>query len=168
MAEPTFEEFVRASLPALGRYAYVLTGDRDAAADLVQDSLERLARAWRRVRADGNPLAYARVVMVRCHVSTWRALSRRPPQAPLHEHPGEADPFAGADARDAVRRALATLPRSQRAVLVLTYLEGRPDVEIAEALGCRAATVRSLRHRALRALRAAGDPSDATLRSGNG
>jgi RNA polymerase sigma factor (sigma-70 family) len=49
--------------------------------------------------------------------------------------------------------ALGRLPYRQRAALVLRYYEDRPDHEIAEVLGCRPATVRSLVHRGLEALR---------------
>lgn len=49
--------------------------------------------------------------------------------------------------------ALATLPYAQRAALVLRYWEDRPEREIAEALGCRPATVRSHIRRGLASLR---------------
>jgi RNA polymerase sigma factor (sigma-70 family) len=45
------------------------------------------------------------------------------------------------------------LPRQQRAVIVLRYYESLSDLEIAEVLGCRTATVRSNASRALAALR---------------
>ena len=57
------------------------------------------------------------------------------------------------DQRDATWRLLATLPRQQRAVLVLRFYEDLPDREIAEALRCSEATVRSNASRALAALR---------------
>jgi RNA polymerase sigma factor (sigma-70 family) len=50
---------------------------------------------------------------------------------------------------------LAALPYRQRAALVLRYYEDRPEAEIAELLGCRPATVRSLVHRGLSTLRTA-------------
>jgi RNA polymerase sigma-70 factor (sigma-E family) len=149
----SFEEFVRTSLPALGRYAFALTGGVQAGEDLVQDTLVKVARAWRRVRADGQPMAYARVVMLRTYVSNWRYAMRRPRTVPLVDDRAGPDPYAAADVRDQVRRALTGLSRDQRAVLVLGYLDGLPDEEIAGVLGRRPATVRSLRHRALAALR---------------
>jgi hypothetical protein len=54
MPDTTFEEFVRASLSVLGRYAYALTGDRQAGEDLVQDTLIKVSRSWRRVRSEGD------------------------------------------------------------------------------------------------------------------
>jgi RNA polymerase sigma-70 factor (sigma-E family) len=152
----SFEEFAHASLPTLSRYAYALTGTVEAGDDLVQDTLVKVARAWRRVRGDGNPVGYARTTMLHTYLSRWRMLRRRPVTVPLMadaDHPPGSDAYAAVDARDQVRRVLATLPRDQRAVLVLGYLDDLPDDEIAALLHRRPATVRSLRHRALTALR---------------
>jgi RNA polymerase sigma-70 factor (sigma-E family) len=151
--DTSFEQFVRANLAALGRYAYALAGGGDHRNDLLQDTLEKVARAWRRIDSEGAPLAYARKVMFRTYVSAWRLTRHRPAEVPLIELPGEDDSFGRVDRRDLLRRALATLPRGQRAVLVLGYLDGASDDAIAETLGCRPATVRSLRHRGLAALR---------------
>lgn len=153
MAESGFERFVGESLPALTRHAYALTGDRHASEDLVQDTLVRMARAWRRIDQEGNPLAYARTVMFRTYVSGWRARRRRPVWEPLVEAPAAGDAYQGVDVRDSLRRGLANLPRLQRAVLVLTYLDDLPDDDIAELLSRRPATIRSLRFRGLQALR---------------
>ena len=57
--------------------------------------------------------------------------------------------------RDAAWRLLATLPRQQRAVLVLRFYEDLPDDEIAAVLECTASTVRSNAARGLASLRAA-------------
>lgn len=150
----TFEEFVDGCLPALCRYAYALTGDRHAGEDLVQETLVRLLGAWRRIRINGNPVGYARSAMFRTYVSRWRTLRRRPTCASLDdETPALGDGYAAADTRDALRQALHDLPRLQRAVLVLTYLDDLPDATIADLLGRRPATVRSLRMRGLAAMR---------------
>ena len=55
--------------------------------------------------------------------------------------------------RAALLAELGTLPRRQRAVLVLRYYEGLSDTEIAEVLGCAPGTVRGYASRALAALR---------------
>jgi RNA polymerase sigma-70 factor (sigma-E family) len=153
MAESAFEQFVGESLPALMRHAYALTGNVHAAEDLVQDTLVRMAGAWRRIDKDGNPLAYARTVMFRTYLSRWRSLRRRPAMQPLVETAAQGDAFANVDERDSLRRGLADLPRLQRAVLVLTYLDDMADEDIAQLLNRRPATIRSLRFRGLHALR---------------
>jgi DNA-directed RNA polymerase specialized sigma24 family protein len=56
-----FEAFVAASGPRLLRTALFFTGDRGHAEDLLQITLERIARRWSRL--EGSPEAYARVVM---------------------------------------------------------------------------------------------------------
>jgi RNA polymerase sigma-70 factor (sigma-E family) len=155
MRVPTFEEFVGESLPSLKRYAYALTGNVHAGEDLLQDTLVKLAGAWRRVRSDGNPLGYAKAVMFRTYVSSWRAIRRRPLLETYADTPADGDQYADVDTRDALRCALQRLPRLQRAVLVLGYLDDMADDDIAELLDRRPATIRSLRHRGLRALREA-------------
>ena len=52
-----------------------------------------------------------------------------------------------------LRIALACLSDRQRTVVVLRYFADMPDAEIAETLGARPATVRSLAHRAMAVLR---------------
>ncbi|MGW0501882.1 RNA polymerase sigma factor [Micromonospora sp. NPDC003241] len=59
----------------------------------------------------------------------------------------------GVEDADLLRRLLAGLPPVQRAVLVMAYLDDLDDAAIAEAIGRRPATVRSMRHRALDAIR---------------
>lgn len=153
MAESAFERFVGDSLPALMQRACALTGNVHAGEDLVQDTLVRMASVWRRIDKDGNPLAYARTVMLRTYLSGWRSLRRRPVLQPLVETAAQGDAFANVDERDSLRRGLADLPRMQRAVLVLSYLDDLADDDIAALLNRRPATIRSLRFRGLQALR---------------
>jgi len=131
-------------------------GDRQRAEDLVQETLVRVAGAWRRVHREGNPAGYATTVMFRTHVSLWRRRRARVATVELAvDPPADSDGFAAVDARLTLRRALRALPPLQQAVLVATYLRDSPDDEIAELVGRSAATVRSLRHRGLKALAAA-------------
>ena len=145
---------MRDCLPGLARNAHALTGDAHAAEDLVQETLVKVAGAWRRLDADGNPIAYAKTAMFRTYVSWWRVRVRRPPALPLPEMASQTDAYAQVEARDSVRRTLAGLPRLQRAVLVATYLDDAPDEVIAELVGRTPTTVRSLRRRGLMTLRA--------------
>ena len=150
-----FEDFVHQSLPALGRYAYVLTGSRHQAEDLVQDTLVRVGSAWRRVDRDDSPLAYARTTMVRLHVSRWRWQRRRTRLPDSFADPAQDDPaLASIEHRAQLRTALSTLPPLQRAVIVLGYFDDFDDATIADVIRRKPATVRSLRRRALAALRA--------------
>jgi len=114
-----------------------------------------LAEGADRIAAMAAPAAYLRRALVHEHVSGIRRLRRRVSTRTLDGHDAQtADQAVSVDLRDATWRLLATLPRQQRAVLVLRFYEDLPDHEIAEALGCTEPTVRSNASRALTTLRA--------------
>ena len=79
----------------------------------------------------------------------------------------DAGSTPGPEERMAVFAALRSLSERERAAVVLRYYEDLPDQQIAEALGCSRATVRSLVHRALPKLRARLD-DEATSRTDEG
>jgi RNA polymerase sigma-70 factor (sigma-E family) len=155
-----FAEFVHADATRLLRVAYLLTGNHDAAEDLLQETLERVYVAWPRI---DNPFAYARTTLARRSASRWRARARRP-EAPLHlaaEVPHE-DGTEQVAQRDRLTRALAQLGPRQRAAVVLRYLEDLSEAETAAALGCSVGNVKSQTSRALARLRVvidAGPPA---------
>ena len=70
-----FDAFVRARLPHLLRFGRALTGDEHAAADLVQDALERTLMRWSKVTSE-DPEGYVRRAMVNRSISVWRKLAR--------------------------------------------------------------------------------------------
>jgi len=148
-----FEEFAAARLPALLRYATVLSGDPELARDLVQEALTRAFVHWGRVSGAEHPYAYVRAILTNEYLSVRRR--RTLPTHPLtwEEPPAEADHAVDSDRKVDLRRAVLALPPNQRAVIVLRYYEGLRDEEIAETLACRPATVRSHAHRAFAALR---------------
>jgi RNA polymerase sigma-70 factor (sigma-E family) len=155
----SFEEFVGARADALMRYAYVLTGDPHDAADLLQESLTRVRAAWHRIVDQQEPEGYVRTTMARQHVTAWRRRRRErlvavPPER-AYDDPG----LGHADGDDGLWDALGTLPRKQRAVLVLRYYESMSDAEIADVLGISRGTVRSQASRALGKLRASWRPA---------
>ena len=71
-----FDEFARARMPELLRFGHALTGSPHAAADLVQDALERTMLAWARVENQGDPEGYVRRIMVNRNISIWRRRRR--------------------------------------------------------------------------------------------
>jgi len=155
MTVPTYDELVAARAPALLRLAVMLTGSVDEAEELLQRTFLRAQRHAERITAMAAPAAYLRQVMLNEHLSGLRLLGRSPRTAsdePLSTLAGH-DAHAGVDLRDQAWRALATLPRKQRAVLVLRYYEDLPDRDIAALLDCSEATVRSQAHRGLATLR---------------
>lgn len=150
-----FEQFVHARSHVLLRTAFLLTGDRHLAEDLLQDALARVAQHWESVARDGNPEAYARRVLYHRAVDTWRARRRRPALvgAPLSEPAERGDLFADSDRRLLLQAALARLTPKQRAVLVLRFYEDRTEAQTAAVLGCTVSTVKTSTRGALERLR---------------
>ncbi|MFL6077979.1 MAG: SigE family RNA polymerase sigma factor [Mycobacteriales bacterium] len=151
----SFDAYVSGRGSALLRTAYLLTGDRYLAEDLVQEVLVKAHRHWARVIRLDYPDAYLRKAMLRQYLS-WRRL-RRSAEITVEAIPDRptADddhPERHAD-RDVLWSLLADLPRQQRAVLVLRYYEDLPDAEIGRLLGCATATVRAHAARGLARLR---------------
>ena len=148
-----YAALVAARAPALLRLAVMLTGDRTEAEDLLQATLLRTLRHADGIATMSAPAAYLRRALVHEHVSGVRRLGRRVRTTPLEGQDVADDQTPTADQRDATWRLLSTLPRQQRAVLVLRFYEDLPDRDIAAALGCSEPTVRSNASRALATLR---------------
>ena len=134
--------------------AYLMTRDRAAADDAVQDAF---IDAWRGMPGF-RPDRPVKPWLVRILVNRVLALQRRRslPEVPIEDasEPGAVDPaMAGVDARDAVRRGLETLTAEQRRVVVLRFFAELSVPEIAGVLGWREGTVKSRLHRALSDLR---------------
>ena len=151
-----FEEYFRGRAPALLRTAYLLTGDRHLAEDLVQDAFARTHRAWRRLRDSSHADAYIRRAMYHLQVSVWRR--RRvaevlPGELPERYAGGGADHAGAAVQRLALRQALLALPVRQRSAVVLRFLEDRSEAETAEIMNCSVGTLKSHTSRGLARLR---------------
>ncbi len=142
-----FVELYRDRYEPMVRLAYLLTGDRAAGEELVQDAFIKVHRQW----ANGieYPKAYLRTAVVNTCYSWGRRQQR---EKDHHRRRLEAvpDPELVADELWDVLRAL---PDRQRTAIVLRFYEDLPEPEIAAAIGCRPGTVRTLIHRGLQALR---------------
>jgi RNA polymerase sigma factor (sigma-70 family) len=140
-------------IPRLRRYARALVGDRSAADDLVQDTLER---AWAKLhlyRRGTDLRAWLFTVMHNVHVNRVRAT--RPTEILEEEMPELAQRPAQGDGllvRD-LDRAIARLPADQRAVLLLVTLEEMSYEDVARALSIPIGTVMSRLSRAREKLR---------------
>ena len=149
-----FAEFATARLPHLLGYAHALTGDCRLAEDLVQEALVRTGLAWDRVRRKDRPDRYVKTAIVRLYLNQRRD-DRRMVLDPDPDSSTMERGFTRVEEHDSLRRALTRVPRRMRAVLVLRYLEGLSDEEIAEFLRCSRGTVRSQAARGLMKLREA-------------
>ncbi|HWF73262.1 MAG TPA: SigE family RNA polymerase sigma factor [Solirubrobacteraceae bacterium] len=148
-----FERFVASASPALLRSAYLLTGDRGHAEDLVQSALLRTLRRWRSIT--GSPTSYAFSVLVNLSHDRGRAQRRRPVTAPARELPDRAAPdqLGRLLERAAITQAARRLPRSQREVLACRFLLDLTVAETAATLGLAEGTVKSYTSRALDRMR---------------
>lgn len=147
----SFDAFVAARGDALWRSAWLLTADAHLAEDLVQTALAKCFARFDRVGADGFE-AYVRRVMFTTYAAWWRR--RWNGERPTGELPETDVVAADLDARRDLVAALATLPRGQRAVVVLRFVEDLTERQAAEVLGISVGTVKSQAARALATLRA--------------
>ena len=152
---PDFESYVAARRPQLRRTAYLLCGDWDKAEDVVQDALTRLYVHWRRASHADNIDAYVRRSLVNAYLSEGRRPWRRERATDVLPEKGYADPTDSSGDRDDLRRALASLGASQRAVVVLRYWDDLSVEQTADALGCSTGNVKSQSARGLARLREA-------------
>lgn len=155
-----FELFFARYRVSIYRAAYALTGDPQAAEEVLQDTFTRAYQHRSALRTGVSPLPWLhRVAMNFCYTRLSR---RRLPSDPIDESLAVAlrDPSAPpaeraeqAELRQIIREGVAGLPDKQRSVVVAYYLDGRSLQETAELLNVRLGTVKSRLHYALRALR---------------
>ena len=125
------------------RLAYLLTGNRSVAEELVQEAFVSVHRNWDRAT---SPSAYLRTAVVN-NARSW--LRRRV----LEDKRDVVLPVEAGFAADEMWDVLQHLPERQRAAIVLRFYEDLPDADIARILGCRLSTVRTAIHRGLATLR---------------
>jgi len=148
-----FTEFVHGQWGSLYRTAYLLTGDHQAAEDLLQATLTKVYLRWSRIGGMVQPGAYARRMLINLS-SSWRrrrsASERVLAVVPQPPAPSFDDDVAG---REAMWQLIRSLPGRQRAVLVLRYYEGLSEAEIADVLDVAPGTVKAQAHAAVATLR---------------
>ncbi len=141
-----FVQLYRSQYTPMVRLAYLLTGSRSLAEELVQE-------AFLRVRPHVDHVTglegYLRTAVVNSCSNQRRraALERRYSQSAMLALQDGPDPV------DEMGDVLARLPCRQRSVLVMRYYLGMSEAEIARELGCRPGTVKSLAHRGLLEMR---------------
>jgi RNA polymerase sigma-70 factor (sigma-E family) len=142
---PSFEEVFQQQYEPMVRVAFLLVGTRAEAEEIVQDAFARVQLRWARLDSPGGYLR-------RCVVNRSNDILRRrrveERLRPLFRREVTSELQA-----DELGDALATLPPKRRAAVVLRYYAGLREREIAEVLGVRPGTVKSLLHRALAQLR---------------
>ncbi|WP_249998505.1 SigE family RNA polymerase sigma factor [Actinoplanes sp. M2I2] len=149
-----YVDYVQGRLPRLHRAAYLLCGDAHRADDIVQAALTALYVNWKKAAAADNIDGYVHRILVRRYLDDRRLPWSR---VRLGHDPSDGTSMPASDDRvenrDAVMAALRSLPKGQRAVLVLRYLSDLSVEDTAQALGCSTGNVKSQSARGLAALR---------------
>ena len=163
---PSFEEFVAARGPSLGRTAYLLCGDSHRAEDIVQTALAKLYVAWPAFRRADNPEGYLRRTLVNALTDErrrwWRRHERSMADLPDRAAAQPAGVVSG-NLDAGLRAALRDLPPKMRAAVVFRYFYDLDVADTADALGCSEGTVKSQTARALARLREVLDTAEFPL-----
>ena len=148
-----FSAYLHARQPSLLRTAYLLTGDRHQAEDILQTALAKLYLSWDKIRDHGSLDGYVRRIMVNENNSLWRRAWKRREHASdtLPDRPVVDEYDEGTSS--ALWELVSSLPPKARAVVVLRYYEQLTEAETADVLGISVGTVKSQCSRALAALR---------------
>ena len=137
-----FETFYRDEYPGLVAVAAALTGDRDGACDLVQDTMVKAFVRWDRLAGLDRPGAWCHHVLVNACRSRLRrrSIERRYLARLRRDEPISPEPSADTIAFWSVVR---TLPRRPRTVVALYFGADLTSVEIAKVLDMPEGTVRA-------------------------
>ena len=139
-----FRKVYETALPRLVRLAHLITGSNSVAEDVVHDVFVAAYRKWERI---DDPHAY----LYRAVVNRSRSVLRRRVLESKHESNSSTTELP--PELDEVWIALARIPAKRRTALVLRYYADLPVEAIAEIMGVRPATVRSLIHRGYASMR---------------
>ena len=141
--EGVVTELVATRGEALLRYATLLCGSRDDAADLVQDALVRTFGRLRNGFGIESAEAYVRRAILNAHLDGGRRTSRWRRIAPLEYRPDEQEsPALATETRLDLHDELRKLTPRERACLVLRYYDDLKVDDIAEVLGISSGAVK--------------------------
>ncbi|HXY43602.1 MAG TPA: SigE family RNA polymerase sigma factor [Acidimicrobiales bacterium] len=138
--EEEFSDFFERTQRKLLAQAYLLTGDRQDAQDLVQETYLRAWRGWGRVAGMDSPEAWLRRVLYNLAVGRWRRLAVRRSRNGSFDVPLSV-PGTSIGHLDVVK-VLQSLPPKQRQALVLTAFVGLSTAEAAKEMRASEGTVR--------------------------
>ncbi len=150
LVQEPFEDVFRRVLPRAVKVARRILGNETRAEDAAAEALARAHASWHKLGSK----TYCEAWILRVTANVAVDMSRRDrPTLPLDpEHAADEDP-SDAISRVDLAAALAALPRRQREVIILQYLEGLSEAEIAEAMGVSPGTVKKNGFRARETLR---------------
>jgi RNA polymerase sigma-70 factor (ECF subfamily) len=123
------------------RTAYRITGNSEDAEDAMQTLFVRLLRRELPPDFDRNPKAYLYRAAVNTALNIVRARKAASPE-PIQEVPASDEPSSAEEQeREILRRAMTQLPPKAAEILILRYVHGYSDAEIAKFLGTSRGTI---------------------------
>jgi RNA polymerase sigma-70 factor (ECF subfamily) len=159
--QPNHEEFRKVMVPFMDMmygYAIYLTGDKEDASDLLQETFLKAYRFFDKFERGTNAKAWLYRVMRNTYINDYRRTKRTPDLVEYDEQispysmlPGEArgpDEIPGEIFEDEIAAAISGLPEKFKSVILLRDVEDLAYEEIADALAIPIGTVRSRLHRA--------------------
>jgi RNA polymerase sigma-70 factor (sigma-E family) len=152
--ESAYADYVEQSWPTLVRAAVFLGARPHEAEDLAQTTLVRCYTGWDRVSNAENRDAYVYRMLLNClrdvrRTRWWKDRQYDDPAVLERRAPVAGDASERIVVADAVHRALGSLSKPNRDVVVLRYFVQLTEKQTAEALGVPAGTVKSRLSRAL-------------------
>jgi RNA polymerase sigma-70 factor, ECF subfamily len=157
-----FNEEMVPHMEMIFNYALYMTGDRDVASDLLQDTFLKAFRFFEKFEPGTNAKAWLYRIMRNTYINEYRRIKRLPDHVEYDEQVSayQMNPQGGTvndELRekldggmfgDEVTKAIAALPEKFKSVVILRDVEDLPYEEIAEVLDIPIGTVRSRLHRA--------------------
>jgi RNA polymerase sigma factor (sigma-70 family) len=152
-AEEDFDATFLRLLPSVKASCWRILGSESAAEDAAAEAFTRALVRWSRLQSHPNRDAWIHRVATNVALDLLRKQRREDPRRAEASHEELTAPPGGPNLDVDVRRALATLPRRQREVIVLRHVVGFSEAETADALGVSVNTVKTHGSRAMSALR---------------
>ncbi|MGD2040414.1 MAG: sigma-70 family RNA polymerase sigma factor [Anaerolineae bacterium] len=148
---------------AVYRYCYYRLGDEQVAQDLAGEVFVRMVEKLDTFRSRGRPLLAWLYTIARNLITDAHRQNGQMTLLPLShgsevQNGANTDPVAGTERRldaECLAAALAHLTEEQRQVILLKFMEGYRNSQVATMLGKTEGAVKSLQYRALKALRRA-------------
>lgn len=165
-ADDSLELLFRAHYGRLVRALTLVAGDREVAADAVQEAFVKAHLNWWRLKHYDDPIGWVRRVAInrlrdvnRRRVREKRAVDRLVAQAWDGAEPAAEELTITGAGDSALAQLVAELPRQQRLAVTLFYVAEMNIAEVAKAMGINAGTVKFHLHQGRERLRL-GLPTD--------
>jgi RNA polymerase sigma-70 factor (ECF subfamily) len=145
LSDSDFKEELASTIPRLRAFARSLSGNRDLADDLVQETMLKAWAARRRFEAGTSMVAWTHTILRNLFRSQMRRArfvgewDEEKAEQLLSAPPDQEQCLQLSD----LRRALLELPEAQREALILVGAGGFAYEEVAEICGCAVGTVKS-------------------------